>query len=209
MTVTDYAHTSQALRNRDAKARALAEHLYDQLHTAAEVAAFSAIQRRKTERAAAVRIGSDDTWQEVVNLLHRRDGGVGAPPLIAEPTKAPEPGPEPAPAALEVPEPVAWVRPPAVAAVYDLEPCGCPTHPGRRIMNIQRHLAWHDLIVEQGGPAGAVTLRTLQASRGITATPLILAATVFDAKAIASGKRRASTEEYREAQRATGRRAPV
>lgn len=45
--------------------------------------------------------------------------------------------------------------------------CLCPN--GNRT---PEHLAWHRLVIEQGGPAGLVNAKTLQAARGMkTAAP--------------------------------------
>lgn len=40
--------------------------------------------------------------------------------------------------------------------------CPCPG----RITDPQRHAAWHELVVEQGGPAGAVDVVSLSRARG-------------------------------------------
>jgi hypothetical protein len=74
--------------------------------------------------------------------------------------------------------------------------CGCPL--GRAITSPARHEAWHALVVEQGGPAGAVDLETLQAARGFkTLAPT--GETIIDVKARASGKR--ASGKLREASR--------
>lgn len=50
--------------------------------------------------------------------------------------------------------------------------CACPSHPGRTITDPVRHAAFHELVVEQGGPAGVVDAQSLQAHRGMrTAAP--------------------------------------
>lgn len=66
-------------------------------------------------------------------------------------------------------------------------PCGCPTGPGHRITDPTVHDAWHALVVDQGGPAGPVTLQTLRDARGLRV--LSLGETSFDTKARESGKR--------------------
>lgn len=67
-------------------------------------------------------------------------------------------------------------------------PCGCPTGPGRTVRDAAAHDAWHALVLEQGGPAGAVNATTLRAARGFK-TETLRAETVLDEKARASGKR--------------------
>ena len=53
------------------------------------------------------------------------------------------------------------------AAEDDATECHCPN--GNRS---SAHLAWHRLVIEQGGPAGMVNARTLQEARGMkTAAP--------------------------------------
>lgn len=50
--------------------------------------------------------------------------------------------------------------------------CGCSTGPGVTITDPAAHAAWHELVVEQGGPAGRVDARSLQTARGMrTAAP--------------------------------------
>jgi hypothetical protein len=64
----------------------------------------------------------------------------------------------------------------------------CPVDDLRQITDPARHAAWHQLVVDQGGPVGAVNAETLQAARGFkTVTPA--AETILDVKARASGKR--------------------
>jgi hypothetical protein len=46
-------------------------------------------------------------------------------------------------------------------------PCGCPKRVGHRIRDRELHLRWHELVVEQGGPAGRVDAYTLRDARGI------------------------------------------
>ncbi|MGZ4597438.1 MAG: hypothetical protein ACXV3V_10975 [Actinomycetes bacterium] len=49
--------------------------------------------------------------------------------------------------------------------------CSCPQHPGRAITDPAGHAAWHQLVEEQGGPAGLVNLATLRAARGFNTPP--------------------------------------
>lgn len=47
--------------------------------------------------------------------------------------------------------------------------CACPQHAGRRIVDLERHTAWHELVIEQGGPADVVDAVSLRDARGMTA----------------------------------------
>lgn len=51
---------------------------------------------------------------------------------------------------------------------YGTYPCGCPKSPGKRIHDVDRHLAFHALVVEQGGPEGVVDFASVRAMRGQT-----------------------------------------
>lgn len=42
--------------------------------------------------------------------------------------------------------------------------CGCLA--SARVISEERHQAWHELVVAQGGPAGTVNTETLRAARG-------------------------------------------
>lgn len=76
--------------------------------------------------------------------------------------------------------------------------CGCPDGPALTITDPTQHAAWHTLVVEQGGPAGAVNAETLQAARGFkTITPA--GETMLDERARKSGKR--ASGKLREASR--------
>lgn len=44
--------------------------------------------------------------------------------------------------------------------------CGCPTGPGRTITDPAKHAEWHRLVLEQGGPSGAVNAASLLRVRG-------------------------------------------
>jgi hypothetical protein len=77
-------------------------------------------------------------------------------------------------------------------------PCGCPSGPGSAITDQAAHDAWHTLVVQQGGPAGAVNADTLQAARGF-GTRTAHMETVLDTRARASGKR--ASGKLREASR--------
>lgn len=66
--------------------------------------------------------------------------------------------------------------------------CSCPAHPGRAVTDPAAHAAWHQLVVEQGGPASLVDLESLRAARGFqTATPT--GETALDERARKSGRR--------------------
>jgi hypothetical protein len=76
--------------------------------------------------------------------------------------------------------------------------CGCQGGLASTITDPARHAAWHALVVEQGGPAGAVNAETLQAARGFkTVTPA--GETLLDERARKSGKR--ASGKLREASR--------
>lgn len=46
--------------------------------------------------------------------------------------------------------------------------CGCLDARGHTITDPDRHVAWHALVVEQGGPAGAVNGETVRQARGMS-----------------------------------------
>lgn len=66
-------------------------------------------------------------------------------------------------------------------------PCGCPSTAGHRINDVPRHLAWHALVVEQGGPVGAVNVETLRAARGFKGETFA-SETILDVRNRATGR---------------------
>jgi hypothetical protein len=66
--------------------------------------------------------------------------------------------------------------------------CECPTHPGRAIADEIRHLAFHKLVIAQGGPGGLVNHVTLREARGFR-TATVTGETILDQRARDSGKR--------------------
>lgn len=46
------------------------------------------------------------------------------------------------------------------------DPCGCPTSPARAVVDQVAHARFHRLVVEQGGPAGAVDAASVRLARG-------------------------------------------
>lgn len=66
--------------------------------------------------------------------------------------------------------------------------CGCPTYRGRAITDRALHATFHELVEQQGGPAGTVDAYTLQAERGFL-TGTLTGETLLDRRARASGKR--------------------
>lgn len=66
-------------------------------------------------------------------------------------------------------------------------PCGCPAGPGRQISDQAKHAAWHALVVEQGGPAGEVSVDTLRAARGFKGETFA-SETILDVKNRATGR---------------------
>ncbi len=61
---------------------------------------------------------------------------------------------------------VAVVVPPAQRQQLPTDLCGCPTSPARTVVDELAHTRWHRLVVEQGGPAGAVDAHSLREVRG-------------------------------------------
>lgn len=63
--------------------------------------------------------------------------------------------------------------------------CGCLG--GVVVCDVDRHLAWHALVVEQGGPAGVVNAETVREARGLAGgTP---GTTYFDVRVEKLGQR--------------------
>jgi len=44
--------------------------------------------------------------------------------------------------------------------------CGCPAILTGMITDSERHTAWHEYVVAQGGPVGEVNIETLRLARG-------------------------------------------
>lgn len=192
----DFAQTDRARHDREIKAQALAAAAV-RLGVPDDALSIEGPDRVRVRREAGVRSASDETWSVVHFLLAEHD----QQPQPPAPTRIPDPG-------IRVPESTG-------SRSCTVPGCGAPARLYLGGWRCDPHAPWAVDGGHEPGPPPGTTLAELRAARGIAPGAFVPPpSTVVDDRAVASGKRRSTTQLYqvvraREAARRRAGRAPA